>query len=96
MFGEKPVPFVKYPFSKKSETFVINEEDLYGHTSRVVQGVLDKLIAEEARLRRLLPDPPAGYHWQLDRESSEDLASNVIMFRVVARLKENDPWTPTP
>lgn len=88
MFGEQPLQFVQYPFSKKSETIVVGEEDLYGHASRVIQGVIDKLAAERARLERLLPAPPEGYCWELDQQSSEDYARMTIMFRVVARLKE--------
>lgn len=89
MFGEQQVPFVKYPFSKKSETIVVSEAELARHTSRVVQDVIDKLAAERARLERLLPDPPEGYCWEFEDQASQDIIRDVIMFRVVARLKEN-------
>ncbi|QDK02434.1 hypothetical protein SEA_NUCCI_41 [Microbacterium phage Nucci] len=87
MFGEQPLPFVKYPFSKKSETLVVTEEDLFGHTNGVFQGIADKLAAERARLERLLPDPPTGYCWEFEQQSSDDYIRNTISFRVVATLK---------
>ncbi|QFP95370.1 hypothetical protein SEA_YUUY_42 [Microbacterium phage YuuY] len=91
MFGEQRIPFVQYPFSKKSETLSVNGEDLtslMGHTNEAIYRLVEKLNAEQERLMRLLPEPPEGYRWEFEIERSDDLMQYRSMFRVVARLKE--------
>lgn len=73
----------------KGHTIELDERELaYSPSNGIIQGLVDKLNAEMARLQRLLPDPPPGYYWTFEEQRFEDLSQNKIMFRMVATLKE--------
>lgn len=83
-----PFPQIPHPKRMESHTFELGYREqigINGFTGRIGR----QLSAEEARLRRLLPDPPAGYHWECSMEQCEDLPNYVIKYRVVYRLKES-------
>lgn len=92
MFGEQEPLRLASVQRMETHTFSINEEDLLaqvGHTSPAILELIRKLDAEDARIRRLLPDAPEGFHWEADWERCEDFASFSVRFRIVHRLKEN-------
>jgi hypothetical protein len=73
----------------KGHTIELDEHELvYSPSNGIIQGLVDKLNAEMARLQRLLPEPPPGYYWTFEEQRSEDVMHNKIMFRMVATLKE--------
>lgn len=81
----------RMPLIMRSHTLRVSEEDLLaqaGQTSPAIQELMEKLSAEDQRMRRLLPDPPAGHQWVFDIQRHDDLMSYRAEFRVVYRLKE--------
>ena len=87
--------FWDFPVDKavlKGHTLEIDQEKLEwqtGSTSPAILQLVEDLNAEMARLMRLSPDAPPGYHWEYETQQHEDLIRYKINFRVVARLKEN-------
>lgn len=75
-----------------SHTFKYDEDELAalaGHTSPAVEELVAKLSAEDARLRRLLPDPPVGHRWVQEIQRSErNPMEYTVRFRVVYYLKK--------
>lgn len=83
MDGEQPTRVVGH-------TIEVSEEDVtYAPANGIEAALAAKLAAEEARLWRLLPDPPAGHHWEFDIQQHEELPRNAIYFRVVAKLEKD-------
>ncbi|QYW01505.1 hypothetical protein SEA_STORMBREAKER8_43 [Microbacterium phage Stormbreaker8] len=73
----------------KGHTIDLDPQELsYSPSNGIIQSLVDKLNAEMARLHRLLPEAPPGFHWVFEEQRSEDLVNNVIHFRMVATLKE--------
>lgn len=88
-----PFPYIHPPrcYHMSSHQFEITHEDLLTASSltSLMSDLARRLRAEEERLGRLVPDAPAGYHWEADTEYSEDLLRDEYRYRVVYRLKEN-------
>ncbi|QKN87801.1 hypothetical protein NEBULOUS_40 [Microbacterium phage Nebulous] len=83
MDGEQPTRVVGH-------TIEVSEEDVtYAPANGIEAALAAKLAAEEARLWRLLPDPPAGHHWEMEQQRLEHHAWDPYKFRVVAYLKED-------
>ncbi|AUX82880.1 hypothetical protein PBI_RACCOON_44 [Microbacterium phage Raccoon] len=61
-----------------------------GKPSPLAKDLNDKLAAEQQRLERLLPDPPPGYHWVWEIQTSQDNARffGSVQYRVVYKLQE--------
>lgn len=79
------------PTQMTSHVFRMTPTDLEwqpGHTQRAIDDLMAKLHAEDARLRRLLPDPPEGYFWEQSIERNETLSNVDTEFRVAYRLRE--------
>jgi len=76
--------------SMHSHVFSLRPEDLVdGSVRSVVSGLAGRLLAEQERLSRLIPDAPVGYHWEYEVERHDDLMSNQVMFRMRAKLRED-------
>ncbi|QFG04712.1 hypothetical protein SEA_CHICKENKING_43 [Microbacterium phage ChickenKing] len=91
MFGEYEPLHLPTVQKLHTHTFQLTEEELMaqvGHTSQAVLELIQKLSAEDERMRRILPDPPEGFHWEQDWERCEDYPANSVRFRITYRLKE--------
>lgn len=65
---------------------------LFKRNAEMIDDLVYKLNEELVRLRRLLPDAPDGYYWDFDHQKTEDLVSRKLHFRIVATLREIEPW----
>ncbi|AXQ52906.1 hypothetical protein SEA_NEFERTHENA_43 [Microbacterium phage Neferthena] len=83
MDGEQPTRVVGH-------TIEVDEFDAaLAPANGIEESLTAKLAAEEARLWRLLPTPPAGHHWEMEQQRFDEPWNPVLKFRVVAYLKED-------
>lgn len=77
------------PTRGESHTFKVPEERLTEDLGATLQELSQKLMAEDRRLRKLLPDPPAGQVWVpcVQRQGDDGFTTNTINFRIVYKLK---------
>lgn len=71
-----------------SHEFFLDERELSIQDNPVLTELADKLLAEEARLRRLAPEPPRGWVWDYVVQKHNDPLSFQIEYRVIGKLKE--------
>lgn len=88
----------QHPRSMRSHMFQLDEGAFFGAVSvdRVIEVLAWKQRMERERLLRLLPPAPPGTSWGFETQVSEDIAQNVISYRVVARLQGMEPWKLAP
>lgn len=60
-------------------------------STEIVDRVISALLAEDARARSCLPDPPAGWRWDasLDARSNGEAAQGEVRVRIAYRLVED-------
>ena len=83
------------PLKLKSHTLEVRESELSVQAGRPTRGadeLIWKLDAERQRLTRLLPEAPLGCHWEFETQRSDDVSRDLIIFRIVAILKEEPQW----
>lgn len=70
--------------------FAVPDLDLLGAVAPMVRQLNSKLLAEDARMRRLLPPAPEGYEWRGEIASDIDYLgfSAAATFRIRYRLVE--------
>lgn len=86
-----PIPPASFPKRLGS-----HELDFFDVYESPVQPMMDELMrrvtAEDARMRRLLPAPPAGYYWRGEAQSSHKLDfahdRGDVTVRLVYRLRK--------
>jgi hypothetical protein len=72
-------------------------EDTFDDGRRPVQTLIDELMeklrAEDARLRRLLPAPPPGLEWHGELQASDAMSfeRGTTQYRIVYRLEKVRP-----
>lgn len=87
------LPHVAYPKTVRSHDLAFNYDELLGAGSMdaVIRDLQQRLAAEAARLRRLLPVPPWGFEWRAELsyedEHRRDFAVEAV-YRIRYRLVE--------
>jgi hypothetical protein len=75
-----------------SHTLKVDEESLVSQqANEIIMDLKVKLSAEDARLRRLLPDPPPGFRWVYELQSHVDrdpFRDNEVQYRIIYKLQE--------